>query len=82
MRAPPSAPKLKDSIMSQTSEAAAILKAQEAGYRAYLDGLHIRECPHGMGTDEEQRLGQAWTRGYAASRTDRARENRKASPAG
>ncbi|MGJ9374355.1 ribosome modulation factor [Nesterenkonia sp. CF4.4] len=68
--------------MSRTSETAAILKAQEAGYRAYLDGLHVRECPHGMDTAEEELLGHAWLRGYAASRTDRARENRKASPAG
>lgn len=64
--------------MSRTSETAAILKAQDAGYRAYLDGLHIRDCPHSMDTAEEQQRGQAWTRGYAASRTDRARENSKA----
>lgn len=64
--------------MSQTSRTAAILKAQRAGYQAYLDGLHIRDCPHGLKTDEEQELSQAWTRGYAASRTDRARENQKA----
>lgn len=78
MRALPSAPRLKDSTMSRTSEAAAILKAQDAGYRAYLNGEHIRDCPHGLKTADEQKLSQAWVRGYAASRTDRARENRAA----
>lgn len=64
--------------MSRTSEAAAILKAQDAGYRAYLNGEHIRDCPHGLNSPEGQELSEAWIRGYAASRTDRARENRKA----
>lgn len=60
---------------SKTTEAAAILRAQDEGYRAYLNGLTIPECPY---TASSAELRTAWVRGYAASRTDRARANRDA----
>lgn len=61
---------------SKTAETAAILKAQDEGYQAYLNGVPIPECPyHGSSAE----LRTAWIRGYAASRTDRARANREAS---
>ncbi|MGP9587245.1 ribosome modulation factor [Micrococcaceae sp. AOP34-BR2-30] len=61
---------------SRTAGTAAILRAQDEGYQAYLNGVAIPECPYD-GTQPELRT--AWTRGYAASRTDRARANREAS---
>lgn len=60
--------------MSQTSETSAILHAQDEGYKAYLDGLGIPDCPY----RSDPQLREAWARGYAASRTDRARANREA----
>lgn len=62
--------------MSQTSETTALLKAQDEGYSAYLNGLAIPDCPYDRSAPE---LRMAWARGYAASRTDRARANRQAS---
>lgn len=52
-----------------------IQKAQEKGYSAYLEGYSPRECPYDARQAPE--LMQAWCSGYAASRTDRARENTK-----
>lgn len=63
------------SHMSKTTEAAAILRAQDEGYQAYLNGMPIPECPYDASRAE---LRTAWVRGYAASRTDRARANREA----
>lgn len=60
---------------SKTTQAAAILHAQDEGYQAYLNGLKIPECPYDADHPE---LRTAWARGYAASRTDRARANRDA----
>lgn len=61
---------------SRTADTAAILKAQNQGYQGYLDGLHIiHDCPYDRHAPE---LREGWVRGYAASRTDRARANRKA----
>lgn len=60
---------------SKTTTAAAILTAQDEGYMAYLNGVTIPECPY---TGETPELRSAWVRGYAASRTDRARANREA----
>lgn len=61
---------------SKTATTAAILKAQDQGYQGYLDGLHIiHDCPYDRHALE---LRQGWVRGYAASRTDRARANSSA----
>lgn len=62
--------------MSRTSETTEILQAQDEGYRAYLEGAAIPDCPYDSSTPQ-QRI--AWVRGYSASRTDRARANRAAS---
>lgn len=61
--------------MSHTSKAQDILKTQQEGYNAYLQGVHIRNCPYKADTPENTTKQQAWIRGYAASRTDRARAN-------
>ena len=61
---------------SKVTEAAEILRAQDEGYQAYLNGLKIPECPYDASRAE---LRTAWVRGYAASRTDRARANREVS---
>jgi len=61
--------------MSQTSKTVAILNAQSAGYSAYLNGKHIPDCPY---TSDQPELQHAWARGYAMSRTDRARANTNA----
>lgn len=58
---------------SKTAETAAVLRAQDEGYQAYLNGVTIPECPYDSST---AKLRTAWVRGYAASRTDRARANR------
>lgn len=64
--------------MSHTSiSPTEILKIQQEGYNAYLQGIHIRDCPYSQDTSENTEKQQAWFRGYAASRTDRARANRK-----
>lgn len=64
---------------SKTAETALILKAQDEGYQAYLNGVPIPECPYDASSAE---LRTAWVRGYSASRTDRARANRRAPDAG
>ncbi|MGP5022528.1 Rmf/CrpP family protein [Glutamicibacter arilaitensis] len=65
--------------MSHTSiSPAETLKIQQEGYAAYLQGIHIRNCPHPRDTPENTERQTAWFRGYAASRTDRARANRNA----
>ncbi|WP_420106909.1 ribosome modulation factor [Glutamicibacter nicotianae] len=62
--------------MSPTSpDRSQIQKAQEKGYAAYLEGQSPRDCP--FDAKAEQDLMKAWCSGYAASRTDRARENTK-----
>lgn len=55
---------------------AEILKYQQEGYRAYLNGTNPNACPYGLQTDEEAAKQDAWFRGFAASKTDRARANR------
>lgn len=60
--------------MSRMSDTTGTLKTQQEGYQAYLDGLHVRDCPY----LDNQELREAWSRGYVAARTDRARENQKA----
>lgn len=54
------------------------LKIQQDGYNAYLQGIHIRDCPYPRDTEENLARQTAWFRGYAESRTDRARANRNA----
>ena len=66
----------KDSKMLPTSpDRSQIQKAQEKGYAAYLEGKSPRDCP--FNAKVENVLMKAWCSGYAASRTDRARENTK-----
>lgn len=62
--------------MSHTLSKQETLTTQQQGYRAYLAGLKPTENPYPRDTDLE-RL-EAWFRGYAASKTDRARANRAA----
>lgn len=52
------------------------LATQQEGYRAYLAGLAPTENPYPLDTEPERKT--AWFRGYAASKTDRARANREA----
>lgn len=55
-----------------------VLEIQRAGYRAYLSGQSPKDNPYKRETDESVQRQEAWFRGYAASRTDRARSNRNA----
>lgn len=64
--------------MSHTSDNAQILKTQQEGYEAFLKGVHPRDCPHKSDSPENKTKQEAWIRGYAASRTDRARANKQA----
>lgn len=66
----------KDSKMSPTLDRPEVLKIQQEGYRAYLNGQHPKECPYPRQTPEDVERQEAWFRGFAASRTDRARANR------
>ncbi|GAB3244374.1 ribosome modulation factor [Arthrobacter pigmenti] len=52
-----------------------VIDAQLEGYRAYLSGQAATENPKSR-DDPDQR--QAWYRGYASARTDRARANKTA----
>lgn len=61
--------------MSLTSKAQDTLNTQQEGYNAFLQGVHVRDCPYKTDTPENTAKQQAWIRGYAASRTDRARAN-------
>lgn len=54
------------------------LKIQQEGYTAYLQGLQPKDNPYPRDTPENTERQTAWFRGYAASKTDRARANRKA----
>lgn len=62
--------------MSHTSNIAHTLKIQQEGYEAFLQGIHPRDCPYYSDTPENEKNQEAWFRGYAASRTDRARANK------
>lgn len=55
-----------------------VFKIQQEGYRAYLQGESPRSVPYSRETPEEIERQEAWFRGFAASRTDRARANRAA----
>lgn len=61
--------------MSHTSNTAHTLKIQQEGYNAFLQGIHPRDCPYKNDSPENKQNQEAWIRGYAASRTDRARAN-------
>lgn len=54
---------------------------QQEGYNAYLEGKEPIACPYTLGTSEGEAMGDAWFRGYAASKTDHARANRAADTA-
>lgn len=54
------------------------LEIQRAGYRAYLAGESPKDNPYKRDTEESMQQQGAWFRGYAASKTDRARANREA----
>ncbi|WP_026821104.1 ribosome modulation factor [Arthrobacter castelli] len=56
------------------SDRKAFIDTQLDGYRAYLAGTPATENPQPR-DDPNQR--QAWYRGYASARTDRARANRE-----
>lgn len=75
---PHNAPERKASMMSPVSRTVALLQTQDEGYRAYLDGLQIPECPHTGASADAVEHRTAWVRGYAAARTDRARANQAA----
>ena len=68
--------------MSRTLSNAEILQCQQEGYNAYLEGQQPTACPYKLGTPEGEAMGDAWYRGYAASKTDRARANRDSGAAG
>lgn len=55
-----------------------VLEIQRAGYRAYLSGESPKENPYNRESEESIQRQEAWFRGYAASKTDRARANREA----
>lgn len=55
-----------------------ILQCQQEGYNAYIEGKQPTACPYKLGTPEGEAMGDAWFRGYAASKTDRARANNQA----
>jgi ribosome modulation factor len=67
--------------MSPMLSRAEILKYQQEGYRAYLKGSTPKACPYSLQTEEEAAKQDAWFRGFAASKTDRARANRAVTPA-
>lgn len=52
-----------------------VLEIQRAGYRAYLAGKSPKDNPYKRASDEGVQRQEAWFRGYAASRADRARAN-------
>ncbi|MBG6184727.1 ribosome modulation factor [Arthrobacter sp. CAN_A214] len=54
------------------------MEIQRTGYRAYLAGLSPTQNPYKRESAESIERQIAWFRGYAASRTDRARANRQA----
>ena len=64
--------------MSHTLSRTEILQCQQEGYRAYIEGKQPTACPYKLSTPEGEAMGDAWFRGYAASKTDRARANRAA----
>lgn len=64
--------------MSRTAGSVLIFQAQTEGYQAYLEGKHPRDNPYESGSEDSETKQKAWFRGYAASRTDRARANRAA----
>lgn len=67
--------------MSPTLSKAEILRCQQEGYNAYLEGKQPTACPYKLGSPKGEAMGDAWFRGYAASKTDRARANRSAAQA-
>lgn len=64
--------------MQQDLSRAEVLEIQRAGYRAYLAGQSAKDNPHKRESAESIQRQEAWFRGYAASKTDRARANREA----
>lgn len=58
------------------------MEIQRTGYRAYLAGHPFTANPYKRDSAESIERQAAWFRGYAASRTDRARANREASKTG
>lgn len=55
-----------------------VLEIQRAGYRAYLSGQSPKDNPYKRESAESIQRQEAWFRGYAASKTDRARANTQA----
>lgn len=53
------------------------MEIQHAGYGAYLAGQFPKESPSSASSENIERQS-AWFRGYAASKTDRARANHAA----
>ncbi len=64
--------------MSHTLSRADVITTQQQGYRAYLAGLKPTDNPYKQDSEENKERQGAWFRGYAASRTDRARANQAA----
>ena len=54
------------------------MEIQRTGYRAYLAGQSPKENPYTRESAESLERQTAWFRGYAMSKTDRARANRAA----
>lgn len=64
--------------MPQEITRSEVLEIQRVGYRAYLAGQSPKDNPHKRESEESTQRQEAWFRGYAASKTDRARANRQA----
>lgn len=64
--------------MSPTLSKSEIVTTQQEGYRAYLAGMKPTSNPYPRDSALDLERQGAWFRGYAASRTDRARANRVA----
>jgi hypothetical protein len=57
------------------------MEIQRTGYRAYLAGQPFTTNPYTRESAESIERQTAWFRGYAMSKTDRARANRAAAAA-
>lgn len=68
----------KDGNMPTEMSRSEVLEIQRAGYRAYLAGEPFTQNPYKRESEESIQRQEAWFRGYAASKTDRARANREA----
>lgn len=64
--------------MQQDLSRTEVLATQRAGYRAYLAGQSPKDNPYTRESADSVQRQEAWFRGYAASKTDRARANKEA----